>query len=1458
MLRRPILLFFTLIGTLLAGALLFIQSELFARLAKTAVARFLPAELAELGIRADFAGFEIRFFPPGLSVREPVLTVGEPARVGARTLPDGSELRARSLQLNFVPLQMLSGDIRVHEVVVVDGTLRLRLSKRFLQGWSGNLKEDEASAAGKAKKTAARLPTLSFSPKWDELFRVRVENVALRAMRLELELERELEGGSSAEQTPAGRRPPIVNPPGGRLSAQLSAQELRLGQWRGAGAMGYELEARLEAIRAEPGLARRLSAVLGMSSEKLSSLLARPVDSAELLLRVSSEGFQIERAALGALGLAVRASGKLAGDPLRPASLAADLDLSVSGDVVRLAEAVNGAGPGLPPLGGSFAFSGRAIGNFFSDSVGGRAASSAQAPRLRGSLRAEGLRAGSWSANLLEAEGGWSGGEIELARLSLAGAEAERDLRAARPGGGGTLELGPLRYRPGSGGPLEFGARLNRAHLHWLLGPAARGVFGLGTRLSGAIEASILPPWEPVGPAGARGWSGSARLDLRAGGFQLDNQRLVLRSGREVLLSRPLRRVLRVPEIKLQGPVAFDQRAVRLDGLVLRMPRTELRASGSVDFVQGLGLSFTGPVNLDDVREIAEKPIRGEGKLLARVEGPPEKFRLLFDAELRQARYLGLDFGGFQGRIVWDDHSERLLFEDARVIQGATLLTGNGRLELSDGAQSAAFDLDIPRGNTQDLFKIFNELIAGLNWVPRSLRGGLTGKVGISGGLDLDALRITTELRGPSWEYLGERFRDVSMSAGYDGGRYFIDKVTARKRKGSLEGAISYRADSRAIDWSLTTQGLALADFDHIASLDVPMRGSVAFSSRGSGRIGLLGGIESRTELAITNFRVRGLDLPESRLELTSSGSALAFSGAALSGQARVEGRYDFRAGSAGFFRLALAEFDFSPALLLLNPSLMRDEVLRGIVSGEADLRFITGEVERASGRVGLSRYLLAKTGAAFELSRPVAAKVEGGSFELGPLVLRGNEREARLKLVGKNAKLSGSLDGELDLSVLEFLTPAIERSRGAARLDLGFSGTLNAPALSGTARAEGGSLQVRAVESPFEEVSGSFELRGNVITARDLRGRLAGGQVAAGGTVSLFIDRVPALALEGNLRDVKLKIFPFQYVRLRGRLGARGESLPYLVSGEVVADSALSKERMMTAQAGARALKAARYQPRPLVSGEGESSLFALDIAARAEKGVLVQNELFDAEAKGDLRIVNSLATPRLTGKVELLQGRMFFRDNVFQIQSAEMEFDSPTQLNPRFSLLAQAEAGNTKVNLFTSGRMDSFRIELTSNPPMPEQEILSLLAMGGTSSDIGRLNPGNRGMVESGSAASLALHALDVSRDLQEKTGFQLQIDEAVNSVVGNSIFQPRVDSGVTSSPKIVIRRRITKRFDLSLGSTVGLGTNVQREVNAEYRVSRGVSLLGVWNSLENVDTRNSLGSSFGLDLRLQQRFQ
>jgi hypothetical protein len=81
--------------------------------------------------------------------------------------------------------------------------------------------------------------------------------------------------------------------------------------------------------------------------------------------------------------------------------------------------------------------------------------------------------------------------------------------------------------------------------------------------------------------------------------------------------------------------------------------------------------------------------------------------------------------------------------------------------------------------------------------------------------------------------------------------------------------------------------------------------------------------------------------------------------------------------------------------------------------------------------------------------------------------------------------------------------------------------------------------------------------------------------------------------------------------------------------------------------------------------------------------------------------------------------------------------------------------------------------------------------------------------------------------------------------------------------AAPKIVLKKKLNKNVDISYGSTLGVGTSSRREVNAEVKVTPGLSVIGVWNSSESTtdskDKQTSYGqTSYGMDLKVQKRFK
>ncbi len=1384
--RRPFFIFALVVTCLVVGILTFIQSAPFAGVLKSVAARYLPQDL---GVGGDFSEIAVQLFPPGFSLKNPKLWVKErnPIR-----LPGGSRVEARRIDFTFRPFQIFSGDIRFHQVTIVDGELRLAIDPTQQRAAKPSIQSSSANSSHRFR--------------WEELFRIRADGVALENVQI------------------------LLGPLDEASSLQGVARSARLSRSEDRSTLAYDLELELNQVQ-------------GKWLTQLS--IPGPTESLRAKARVSASGVEIQQISLSQPGFSLEILGHLRGDILNLQNkLEADLAIKANGDL-RLVSSEFQRGKKGPLPQGRLMVDGTLQGNMLSPM---------ETLRLAGSIEVDDFKYQAWHAQLFQAKLRWdaspAGGEIILERGVVSSPLSPRS-GSEHPGEGGRVEFGPVRWEVSSQRPLSVPVKLEQAHLHWLAAPAVESIYPLDFRLNGETQLVFKPQ------GSGRSWELQADLKNWLEGFQLDNQ--------QYRKPKPLSTVFQIPKIFLAGQLLVDPTGIRPNHLDVSLPHSVLHLNGKLDFKKGYDLNATGSLDLEDLGRVASNEIRGKGEVSVHVHGAPVAVLVDIDLDVKGGSYLNLALGSIQGRITWDDPNNRLIFSKADLHHGETQYFVDGFIDV--GANDRAnLDVRVPSGNIQDFIQIFSRLTGDLSWFPHSLNGPFEGALKVRGGLSFPRLIVSSEIDGRDWEFFGERFKTVHLTGGYDRGKYEIEALKALKRTGEIDASVSVE-DGRQIQWKVETHHFTVLDFDHVAQSDVPFRGDMKFRSEGRGSIDQ---VESSTEWNLSRFSVRGIQMASSTTALTTQGGVARWIGSYFGGQAEVSANYDANSKNLSSIHAVANQLDFSPLLLLINKKNMQDSQLAGLLSGEMDLRFRAGAIEKANGSVQISDYLLACTDVRFQLDHPVAVAVADGNFEVAQLTIASKSKKATLDLRNKNDLLEGRIQGELDDSWVYFFLPSVTQVRGASILDFVIGGSIKEPSIEGEARLNGGDLRVEALESPLENLAGTIQIKQNEVIVKNIRSDLGGGRVSVNGTVLLSGQKPPVVALKVALQENKIKVYPFQYAKLSGQLGIRGTSAPYLIDGNIAIDSALSREKMLNQKRASDGFKAVQYLPSTSAKGEAPTSSFKLNISLETPHGVLVQNDLFrDVVAQGKMTLVNTLDTPRVLGRMEVTQGKLIFKDHVFHIQSASALFDSPTVMNPSFDLMAHTEANGVKIQMFATGRKSDMKIEMTSNPSMQESEIFSLLALGLTSSDAKKLSATDLGYIQQGEAASLVLHSLDFNRELEDRTGFQVLVDESVNTQQGVSAFRPQAQNETGAAPQITIKKKFGDRFSVSAGSTMGFGSSKSNQINLDYSVSSDLSVNGVLSNYgSNVAGATSgaatdaqasqTQNSFGLDLKFITRFK
>lgn len=995
-----------------------------------------------------------------------------------------------------------------------------------------------------------------------------------------------------------------------------------------------------------------------------------------------------------------------------------------------------------------------------------------------------------------------------------------------------------------SDGVIPFGSildgmkarvRLKKAPLLWAGGAIIDAIYPLRADLNGSVDINANRGRLELKP------------DLEIKGFQFTNQKYKV--------SRPMFYILKPREtLKVKGLMVTKAGSGKLDfqQMLVSMKNTHYEANGSISPKDGFDLRVKGNLDLAEMGEIAEIPIRGTGTLATHIHGDTNGVIIDFDPVLKNAEYVNLHIGDLDGRITYDQLADELRFTKIHAKNEKTFYSlSEGFVDLSNAAE-IRLPFTIHNGRIEDLNRILEHYTKKISWYPNELNGEIHGTVGISGKTSFPEMAIEGKIEGADWKYFGERSRKIRMEVGYNRGTYYARDVVLYKTSGNINGMLDFDSKKDQLTWSFKTEQFSLNDIDFINRLELPARSKIDVTSTGTGK---LGNLVSSTKGRFFQTMVKGEVLDPTSFSLDLSESTLRANLEVFGSRLKAGLKYSLTPKQPSNLNVDFTNLDFTPLILILNPKLLDDPNLLGQIDGHFKFDFLSTQSELSKGEILLRKYVLRKTGFQLNLVEPVQTNVQLGYFQINPAQIKSNSSLMTLSGSGKMGEVDLKLKGDLDLGVAEIFSSTIQKVNGEGQIDLRITGPLKDLRFNGDLDFSNAYCLMRWLQTPFEEIDGRLKIRQNTINVESVDGYLGEHKFALKGKIETYSDRFPVIDLKAQLEDNKVKMEPLDLVQVRGNAFIRGDHPPYVISGALDVVQALWA-KSFGKSSSASASSTERYAPKDFEK-QVNGNLFTLDLQVNAPQGFMVRNEVLDGEFRGKVKLSGAPDHPNLMGEGQLIQGKVLFRDRPFILETVKVIFDDPYGMNPKFNAAAVSEINQYKIRVLAFGKSSSWKAEFSSTPYLPQNDIFSLLASGTTSADASRFRSRDRSYVNQGEAASLVLHSLDFGKDVQSKTGFQFDVEEAIDQQSATSIFRPQNRSDNVAAPKLVLKRQVGRKVGIAFGSTVGVGNQVQREVNAEYKLNNSVSLMGVWNNIEETNTRETR-TSFGLDLKLNKRFK
>jgi len=332
------------------------------------------------------------------------------------------------------------------------------------------------------------------------------------------------------------------------------------------------------------------------------------------------------------------------------------------------------------------------------------------------------------------------------------------------------------------------------------------------------------------------------------------------------------------------------------------------------------------------------------------------------------------------------------------------------------------------------------------------------------------------------------------------------------------------------------------------------------------------------------------------------------------------------------------------------------------------------------------------------------------------PKVFMGEAIEGNLKLP------------RLELSRFQSLIPGAERLGGVATGEVVIRGTVGDPKVDGRLNLSGGSLKLEGDVIPgLEGVNFDIQTDLGEVTIKGEVDDLEGGNLTINGTLGLKNESGEGLgALDVSVRGRGVPVVRNDFLIMRANmdLNVKGTMESSLVSGDVgVIDSVFYKDIELIPIGkpflgpSPAALPALNTPDNP---GEAVPEAFqewTVNVSVKTVDPILIRGNLGEGEVDASLRIEGKLGNPQPTGTVRLRDTAARLPFSTLEVSKGTLTFSPKTGFDPIVELRGNAEPRPYRIQVYAYGRMSDPQLVLTSQPPLPENEIMTLLATGTTS---------------------------------------------------------------------------------------------------------------------------------------------
>jgi translocation and assembly module TamB len=654
---------------------------------------------------------------------------------------------------------------------------------------------------------------------------------------------------------------------------------------------------------------------------------------------------------------------------------------------------------------------------------------------------------------------------------------------------------------------------------------------------------------------------------------------------------------------------------------------------------------------------------------------------------------------------------------------------------------------------------------------------------------------------------------------------------------GIVTGSVGYGFADKSITADLVGASLPLDNVQKLQSVRLPIGGLVTFRVKASGALSTL---QSDGTFRVVDFRIGKDVIGSFDGTLKSDGRAAKL----VLGSAMTTG------GISGEINLGLADpyglnGKVSITNIDLNPFLMSALHLkefngRGVADGDLT---VAGDLKHPENIVvdgKFSKLALTYANVQLENVGPIHLRTSKESLDLDQAAFKGTDTNIAIsgtvRFAGRGT-LGLKLNGALDLRLLRGFLPALEAS-GPAQINASFEGPFDRPRITGKVHIEKASARVADFPSGMSNITGDLVFDATRLSFENISAESGGGTIHFSGNAN-YIESPLRYDISVRTDRVRIRYPEGMSWLVGGSLRLTGTPSAGVLSGRVVIERVTLTEGIDAASV--------LVSSKGSISGPSTSSPFlrnlGFDISALSAPDARMEWPGAQLEAEANLRVRGTWEHPILLGHIHILSGDLTFHGDKYRVTRGDMNFANPFRLDPVLNVEATTTIQQYEITLNFNGPASKLTLSYRSDPPLPANDIITLLALGQTSSQAS-IRGGGTGATQSATSGATAI------------------LSEAVSSQMGGrlerlfGITRFRVDPGLAelgsasssqnAAARVTVEQDVTRNLTITYVSNVG--TTQQQVIQVEYNLNRNVSVVAL----------RDYNGTFGIDIVFKKHFQ